>query len=117
MKIPVVFHNGKSLWFNNNANANPQCNSDSRVCICQENIKEYTRVTSGSTCERVTTMAECEEAARKLGLSDTTAREESVSDYPPYCYFYKGRLLWFNNNANANEPCNSDSKVCICQET
>ena len=111
------FYKGQSLWFNNNANSSTQCNSDTKVCICQENLMEYTRVTSGSTCERVTTKTECEEAARQLGLSDTTAREETASSYPPYCYFYKGKSLWFNNDSNADPQCNSDSKVCICQET
>ena len=71
-------------------------------------------VTSGSTCERVTTKAECEEAARQLGLSDTTATGEREPDYPPYCYFLDGEDLWFNRNGNSESPCLSD-EVCICK--
>ena len=74
-------------------------------------------VTSGSTCERVTTKAECEEAARQLGLSNTTAEEETVDDYPPYCYFTGGEWevwLWFNKNGSSTSQCSSD-EVCICK--
>ena len=74
----------------------------------------YTRVTSGSTCDRVTSKAKCEEAARQLGLSDTTAAEETVSDWPPYCYFTSA--LWFNYGNSVNE-CNSNDRVCICHSS
>ena len=76
----------------------------------------YIMVTSGSTCKRVTSKADCEEAARQLGISDTEASEETVADYPPYCYFYMGRSLYFNNNGNATSQCNSESRACICQK-
>ena len=76
----------------------------------------YTMVTSGSTCKRVTSKADCEEAARQLGLSDTEASEETVATWPPYCYFYNGQSLYFNNNANATSQCNPDSRVCICEK-
>ena len=39
----------------------------------------YINVTSGSTCERITSKAECEEAATQLGFADTQAQEESIA--------------------------------------
>ena len=74
----------------------------------------YTMVTSGSTCERVTSKAECEEAARQLGLSDTTATKENEHDNPPYCYFLFGEDLCFNRNGNPGSPCSSE-EACICK--
>ena len=78
----------------------------------------YTRVTSGSTCERITSKAECEKAARKLGLSDTTASKVNKVLEPPYCFFKKGafRGLYFNSNGNSNGQC-QNIRVCICKET
>ena len=75
-------------------------------------------VTSGSTCTRVTSKEECEDAARQLGLADTEAGEETVSDWPPYCYFYdhgNRQELYFNKDGNAISECNSDGKICICK--
>ena len=80
-----------------------------------KNIGAYTMVTSGSNCGRVTSKAECEEAARQLGLSDNVASEESVSNWPPYCYFYNERSLWFNNYGDAVSQC-TNSAACICKE-
>ena len=80
------------------------------------NVGGYIRVTSGSTCERVTSKAECEEAARQLGLSDTVALEESKSNWPPYCYV-NINALYFNINGTATSHCNSNSRICICKET
>ena len=74
----------------------------------------YTMVTSVSTCVRVTSKAECEEAAHQLGLSDTTATGERESDWPPYCYLDWEDDLWFNRNGNSEAPCLSD-EVCICK--
>ena len=74
----------------------------------------YTRVTSGSTCDRVTSKAKCEEAARQLGFSDTEASTETATDYPPYCYFWDGQSLYFNDNGNSVHECNSNDRVCLC---
>ena len=74
----------------------------------------YTRVNSGSSCVRVTTKAECEEAARQLGHSDTSASEETVSNYPPYCYIHGGNGLWFNNQGSSTTECSSNND-CICK--
>ena len=76
---------------------------------------KYTMVTSGSTCERVTSKAECEEAARQLGLSDTTADDDGqdgVNYDPPFCYFESGSLK-FNSLATNTGPCTT-SDQCIC---
>ena len=83
----------------------------------------YTRVKSGTTCERVTSKAECEQAARQLGLSVTVAKVVTESDWPPNCYFYNGdshgngKTLYFNNDHNAASECNPGSRVCICQNS
>ena len=74
----------------------------------------YTRVNSGSACDMVTTKAECQEAARQLGHSDTSASEETVSNYPPYCYIHNGNGLWFNNQGSSATACSSNN-VCICK--
>ena len=79
-------------------------------------VDGYIKVTSGSTCDRITSKAECQEAARKLGLANTVAFEMTNSHWPPYCFFNKGQSLWYNNNANAASKCNK-KKVCICKET
>ena len=80
------------------------------------NTGGYIRVTIGSTCQRITSREECEEAAAQLGLSDTEASEEYVSDWPPYCYIYEGDSLYYNTNGNATSQCNTIKRVCICKE-
>ena len=103
------------LNFNHDVNSAAQCNSDSSICICHI----WDRVTKGSTCERITSKAECKLAGEQLGLANSV-KEETTSDWPPYCYFYKGPLwdtLYFNNAGNSEVQCNSDDKVCICKTT
>ena len=106
---------GITLYFNTGHKAIQssvkECNSDSMVCLCHK----YYRVTEGSTCERVTSKAECELAAKQLDLSDTEALVEDKSDWPPFCYLYKGRSLFYNTAGNNASECNSDS-VCICKK-
>ena len=75
----------------------------------------YTKVISGSSCGRVRTKSDCEEAARQLGLSDTSATEEDVENWPPYCYFYNGNSLYFNKRSNGARDCDSQHAVCICK--
>ena len=75
----------------------------------------YVKVTSGSTCERITSKTECEEAARQLGESDTEASEETSTGYPPYCYLYQASSLYMNNDGNSATECSS-SNVCICKD-
>ena len=59
---------------------------------------------------------ECQKAATKLGLSDTEATKENVTDWPPYCYFHNEESLYFNENGNADSEC-TGNRVCICKET
>ena len=86
--------------------------------LCYSDIVqiEYTGITSGFDCNRITSKAECEEAAIQLGLSDIEASEEAVSDWPPYCYFNRMERLYFNNDGNAVSECDSYGKVCICKK-
>ena len=78
-------------------------------------LGEYARVTRGFKCERITSKSECEEAARQLDLSDTSASEETEWDYPPYCYLHRGSSsLWFNDQGRSDTFCDSDN-ICICK--
>ena len=74
----------------------------------------------GSTCERIKSEAECNEAARQLGLQvdglTPDAMEETSSDFPPYCYFHNAEALQFNKNGNSASQCDYDN-VCICKKT
>ena len=73
-------------------------------------------VTSGSRCLRMKSKTQCEEAATKLGLSDTKAKKMNVAGLPPYCYFFNEKFLYFNENGNADSEC-TGKRVCICKET
>ena len=87
------------------------------VCLeCLTDVK-YTKVTNGSSCERLISKEECEDAARQLGLSDTKASVENTAGWPPSCYFHSGHSLYFNQNSYATSECNSNSRVCICKKS
>lgn len=77
---------------------------------------KYTNVTMGSSCERITTKEDCEDAARELRLSDTTAWEETNAKWPPGCYV-NVKYLYFNKNSSATTKCNSLNMVCICKKS
>ena len=66
---------------------------------------------------RVTSKEECIAAAKQLGLSDKDAVESSGdwSDWPPYC-FAAGGGVYFNTNGDATSMCNSEDRICICNE-
>ena len=56
---------------------------------------KYSLVKGGHDCNRVTTVAECENAAKLLGLVDLEAQElpldhEQALRRPPYCYYNTG---------------------------
>ena len=94
---------------------NPSFEADTTpVSTTTPSNQDYTMVWSGSTCERVTSKAECEEAASQLGLSDTTASVETTGGYPPYCYLFYGDDLYFNNDGNSRTECSSRDP-CICK--
>ena len=75
----------------------------------------YEKVTSGTNCQRIESKADCEAAANELNLGDVTAEEENVGGWPPYCYLWHGEL-YFNKNGQSQQPCNSDSMICICRK-
>ena len=76
-------------------------------------------MTSGYSCGRINSKAECEKAVRELfGYGpETVASEKNVSEFPPYCYLYLpgdiGNELWFNSNGTSLSPCRSD-QICVC---
>ena len=77
----------------------------------------FTRVdNSGTQCNRIRTRSLCERAARILGLSDTSASDDTDGNGPdsdpPYCYF-ESSTLTFNQDATNTGGC-STSDVCLC---
>ena len=78
-------------------------------------IPAYKVVTSSLvTCNRITSMSECETAAIALGLSDTTVINdgENWDRDPPYCY-YEDSSLKYNPGLNTGVCTPSDR--CICK--
>ena len=62
-------------------------------------------------------MTECADAAKFLGLSDTSVSDDyqnGVSYDPPYCYFEGGSLKF--NQGNNYGSCSS-SDMCLCKST
>ena len=82
-------------------------------------VTNYKLVTTGTECNRITSTAECEQAATELGLSDTTVTV--VQNYYPEvadCYFWKSGSnegLFFNTIGNASRECTSTTSQCICR--
>ena len=76
----------------------------------------FTLVTSaGTTCNRIYIEDACEEAARQLGISDTSSEDDGqngVSHDPPFCY-YEGGNLKFNHFGTNTGTCTSSDK-CLC---
>ena len=75
----------------------------------------------GTSCQRIETKAECEQAARQLGLSDTTANEGSWVGNAPYCgrtsdtaYTRPGSLR-FNKKFDSKAKC-SGGYECLCKQ-
>ena len=89
------------------------------LMVCGGNSQaSYSEVTSGecgSVSGRVgiSDKARCETAAGNLGFRDTSAYEESVSDYPPGCYSYSYGSLRYNTYSSSTESCSS-SYSCLC---
>lgn len=77
----------------------------------------YSKVKRGS-CDSVsgrvdiTNKAMCETAAGDLGLSETTASEVS-SNFPPGCFWYKSRNLYYNTDSYSTTSCSS-TYSCLC---
>ena len=66
------------------------------------------------------TQSECEDAARYLGLSDTSARSSNGGGYdPPYCFFENGELRFNSGGTNYGEcGANTDGGLdqCLCRD-
>ena len=75
-------------------------------------------VNSGTSCERIKTRAECEEAATQKGLFSTVAvtRIHNKNNNPPYCFFLPGSGLFFNDKANSGKKCGEGNRVCVCKK-
>ena len=77
----------------------------------------YKLVYSGSTCDRITSLSECSDAAAALKLSDTIAKDDGISGHssdPPYCYL-EDNILKFNSDGTNTGKC-SAKDTCICFE-
>ena len=70
-------------------------------------------------CNHITTLGECNDAARQLGLADTKATIDLgyfSGSNPPYCYFnaYDDSLM-FNENGTNTGSCNPNMyDRCVC---
>ena len=70
-----------------------------------------------TVCIRIRDKAECEKAARLLKLSDQSAGvDDDSEDYPPHCYHYLGKHLYFNTASQPRTKC-SRTNPCICKTT
>ena len=78
----------------------------------------YKVVKTGTTCNRVMTVAECEWAAQELGLSDFDGKATvfQASGRIPYCW-HSGSNIYFNTDSTSTFACGAYSSqwVCICK--
>ena len=84
---------------------------------------KYSLVKDDRNCNRVTTVAECENAAKLLGLGDLEAQElpldhKQALRRPPYCYYKIGdhEGLKFNPTEGSTTEMTacSEERPCIC---
>ena len=81
----------------------------------------YIIMRSGN-CGRSMTAAECEAAVFGMGLEwldPDGVSEEKSSSYPPYCYLYNGKTIWFNKAYEDDDEdewtkC-SKQHPCVCR--
>ena len=71
--------------------------------------QQCTNVGGGSS---IASVAECQQAAVKLGWADTTADTITAINYPPGCFFYANGALYFNTH-NPSIDCTASEK-CAC---
>jgi len=108
------------------SNGGAECTEedDTELQTCNTNAcpaAQYKLVESGRDCEHITSMTECETAARALGLADLTAVDDgftsgTASD-PPYCYNWISsgvHHLKFNPSGSNTGPCKTVDQ-CICK--
>ena len=79
-------------------------------------FSEYVLVYSG-TCQSNNRLdvpeADCETAAKFLGLDDTVITE-THPDYPPGCYLYNSASVYFNREESSAVKCGNSGDNCIC---
>ena len=76
-------------------------------------------ITSGQCTNSFKTKAECEEAVNGMGLEwvdSDGASEETTSAWPPYCYLYNRRAIFFNKAYDSTTKC-SEQHPCVCIPT
>ena len=82
---------------------------------------EYSLVTTGRKCIRITTKDQCEKAAELLGMDDVEAATVTQTAYqekhPPFCYYKPDESevhrLRFNPNSEGTGNC-SAARNCLC---
>ena len=87
------------------------------ICLYSTGPSNYVKVSSGTSCRRITSKCECERAAEALGLSDTTVTTETAFSYPIYCYYHVGSRLYYNEyneDDGSTFECESN-KECLCK--
>ena len=79
-------------------------------------IGPYEKKFYGTSCRRIRTRRECEEAARQLGFPDTSADQMNSNNYPEYC-FTRYDKLFFNSGSdiNPNYECHPN-EICFCRQ-
>ena len=75
----------------------------------------YTIVTIGSSCNKITTSAECTQAANELGLKDSLHSSWSESSYAQGCVCNEGGITCGFNSYGSGRDCGYNSYNCICK--
>ena len=75
----------------------------------------YNIVTSGSTCNKITTSAECVQAATELGLKDPVHSSWSESSKAEGCICNYGGTVCGFNSYGSGQACGYNSYNCICK--
>ena len=70
---------------------------------------------SGSTCDRITTQAECVTAVTALNLKDRAITEGSTGARPQGCSCNAGGINCYFNNHASNQDCGYGQYNCICK--
>ena len=87
---------------------------------CRIADSEYSLVTAGHKCIRITTKDQCEKAAELLGMDDVeaaTIEGKFQETNPPFCYYKHDESevhrLRFNPNGEGKGNC-SAARNCLC---
>ena len=90
------------------------------IYFCRVAGSEYSLVTAGRKCIRITTKYQCEKAAESLGMDDIMAEKSEGrfrEEDPPFCFYKqdegKPNELGFNWNGASMGNC-STIRNCLC---